>query len=112
MKRTLLLIKSIGLPDITKGENPLAGNIPKLIELAKLNNIPLLFLKYLDKVSTSLKNLAEFYENEHRKALDLIIETSELLDNLGLNYVIFKKMKPFPFTPADIGVLLPSERSY
>jgi len=35
---------------------------------------------------------------------------SSLLEETGISYTVFKTLKPFPYTPADIDVLLWSKR--
>lgn len=107
-----MLIKSIGLPGLVEGEAPPLKEALSLLQLAELNKTPLLYLE-------SLRNLKRYppfeaqlsrYRDKHRKTLDLTALVSSLLEELGIRYTIFKTLKPFLYTPADIDILLRSTR--
>jgi len=108
----LLLIKSIGLPGLMEGKVTPLNEALSLLQLAELNKIPLLFLESLRKFRKHplLEAQHSRYRNKHRKTLDLIALVSSLLEESSIRYTVFKTLKPFPYTPADIDVLLWSER--
>jgi len=105
---TLLLIKSIGLPGIIEGENSPLNKALSLLQLAELNKIPLLYLESLRRFRKHpfLKAQLSRYKNKHRKTLELTVLVSSLLEEFGIPYMIFKTLKPYPPTLADIDVLL------
>jgi len=104
----LPLVKSIGLPGLIEGKVPPLNKAYSLLQLAERNKMLLLFLE-------SLTNLIKYpclevqlsrYRDKYRKTLDLITLASSLLEESGIHYTIFKTLKPFPYTPADIDILL------
>jgi len=109
---SLLIVKSIGLPQVLKGENPLLHEASKLFQLAELNKIPLLFLESLERFRKHPRLESELsrYRNRHEKTIDLIATVSRLFNGLGVRHAIFKTLKPFPYTPVDIDILLWSRR--
>lgn len=111
-KDTLALVKSIGLPGLAEGEAPPLKEALSLLQLAELNKVPLLYLESLRKSRRhlSLEAPLSHCRDKHKKTLDLTALISSLLEELGIRYTIFKTLKPFPYTPADIDVLLWSSR--
>jgi len=109
---TLLLVKSIGLPELVEGEPQPLNKALSLLQLAKLNKIPLLFLESQRKFRNypPLQAQLSHYRDKHKETLDLTALVSSLLEESGMHYTIFKTLKPFPYTPADIDVLLWSNR--
>jgi len=109
---TLLLLKSIGLPGLVEGENPPLNKALSLLQLAELNKIPLLYLEPIRKFGKHplLNAQLSRYRDKHRKTLDLTAQVSSLLEESGIPYTIFKTLKPFPHTPADIDILLRSKK--
>ena len=105
---TLLLVKSIGLPGLIEGENPPLNKTSSFLQLAELNKIPLLFLEFHSEFGKHLKAQLSSYWEKHRKTLKLTALVSSLLEESDICYTIFKTLKPFPHTPADIDVLLRS----
>jgi len=108
---TLLLIKSIGLPGLIEGEGNLPINDLSILQLAELNKIPLFFLeslRILEKYPPFEIQLSR-YRDKQRKTLNLIAMVSGLIEESGIHYTIFKTLKPFPYTPSDIDILLRSK---
>ena len=103
----LLLIKSIGLPDIKKVNVPLHKAL-HLLKVAKLNKVPLPFLESavtLRAWPAYEKTLLQ-YQDRHKKTLNLSMVASRLLEESNVKYSIFKTLKPFKSTPADIDIVL------
>lgn len=111
-KDALSLVKSIGIPGLVEGEAPPPNKASRLLQLAELNKVPLLFLESLGKFGRHLTVEAQLSHcrSKHRKTADLITIISSLLEESGVRYAIFKTLKPFSYTPADIDVLLWSSR--
>jgi len=111
-KDSLLLIKAIGLPQLLEGENPQHNEASKLFQLAELNKITLLFLESLKgfRKPPPLESQLARYRDRHQRTLDLITLVSSQLNSLEIRYTLFKTLKPFPYTPADIDILLWSKR--
>lgn len=109
---TILLIKSIGIPGLIEGEGNLPLNGTSILHLAKLNKIPLFFLESLRKFKKhpTLEIEDSRYRDKQRKTLNLIATFSSLLEESGIHYTIFKTLKPFHYTPADIDVLIYSSK--
>jgi hypothetical protein len=105
---TLLLIKSIGLPGLVEGQAPSHNKALSLLQLAELNKISLLFLESLRKLRRHPPIEAQLsrYRDKHRKTLELTALVSGLLEEASIRYTVFKTLKPFPPTPADIDILL------
>jgi len=109
-KDTLLLVKYIGLPDLVQNKVPSYKEALRFLHLAKLNKTPLLFLESLRKFEDNeyLESQLSWFWERHRKTLNLVALVSRLLKEWDLHYLVFKTLKPFPYTPADIDILLQS----
>uniref|UniRef100_A0A7J3SJU7 Nucleotidyltransferase family protein n=1 Tax=Fervidicoccus fontis TaxID=683846 RepID=A0A7J3SJU7_9CREN len=113
----LALLRAVGSP-LALNQPQVDGRtensyVPELYSMAEANKIP---LTYLNTVSSDEKrNLPEY--NYHytrlRRLLEMISEISELFDREGIDYVIFKTLRPYPEDVSDIDVLnLGSRRDY
>lgn len=71
------------------------------MDLASLNKIELLYAQ-LTHQSKKEESLIQKYN----ETLRTIIEISNSFNDNGLNYAIFKTIKPFPYTPSDIDILI------
>ncbi len=92
------LIEVIGIPGIITGIN--ANYDQELAYLAKINKVELLYALRTNSIGVS--DLIKQYQNTVRIVKDI----SELFNAGGVNYAIFKTIKPFEFTPSDIDVLV------
>ena len=72
----------------------------ELMVLASLNKIDLLYaqLTRSEKEGSLIQ--------KYNETLRTIIEISNDFNDNGLNYAIFKTIKPFPYTPSDIDILI------
>lgn len=113
-KDSLLLIKSIGLPGLIEGDDLSPNEALRLLPLAELNKIPLLFLESLPKTKEHhiLKTRFLQYRKRYEDTLDLVAITSKLLDELGILHTFFKTLRPFSYTPADVDVLFWSKEYF
>jgi hypothetical protein len=78
-------------------------NIPyenEFMDLAALNKIELLYAQLTQS------NKEESLIQKYNETLKTIIDISNDFNDNGLNYAIFKTIKPFPYTPSDIDILI------
>ena len=108
MNDVISSIKLIGIPNMIEPATSL--EVDRAIELfpvAKLNKIALLFLESLKFGDHStLEAHLSCYRSKHMKTLALTSLVSDLFEEEHIQYAIFKTLKPFPYTPSDIDVLL------
>ncbi len=90
------LIRSIGIPSIIEGINSYDESIERL---AKINKVHYLYLT-INKIS--IDSLEEKYKN----IMNLISEIVTIFNHNAIEYVIFKTLKPFPYIPSDIDILI------
>ena len=95
------LLTSIGIPGILDARRNI-GEENELMRLASLNKVELLYAQLTQ--SKKKESLIQKYNETLKK----IIEISNGFNDNGLNYAIFKTVKPFPYTPSDIDILLAS----
>jgi hypothetical protein len=88
-------------------------DIPSFLPTAEQNKIPLLFLKTVacNTKNHKIQHILSRYEEQHKNTLELIASTGNLLEKMGAPYTFFKTLKPFPYTPSDVDVLLWSDNS-
>lgn len=85
----------------------------ELFQIAAMNKIGLFFLESLASLygigwfQPKLKELRRKYQNTQ----NLIVYVASLL-NSKTDYLLFKTLKPFPYTPSDIDVLLRSRDGF
>jgi len=96
------LLSTIGIPGLIETQN--SNRDPRLMELAQLNKIALLYSTVLGD-DIYYKELLPRYE----QLVNTLMQVSIIFNKNGIKYSIFKTIKPFPTTPSDIDVLLPSE---
>ncbi len=105
---TLKLLRTIGSPFSPKEEIPIDScESLKLYNLAVRNKIPILYLETL-KQQGKLSELEAKYEEEKAKYLRFIegvTNVSKILDAGGIEYVIYKTIKPYPAVPVDIDII-------
>jgi len=110
--KALSLVKFIGIPSLIDPIIQLeTREISELLPLAEQNKIPMLFLGLLRKFRKHPPIEAQLsrYKDRHVKTLDLTALISSLLEESDIRYTFFKTIKPFPYTPSDIDVLLRSK---
>jgi len=112
--KSISLVKHIGIPNICKPILKLESNsFPTFLATAEKNKIPLLFLKIAASgiKNHNLQHVLSQYEQRHKNTLGLIAFTAKLLEKMGACYTFFKTLKPFPYTPSDVDVLLLSNEN-
>ncbi|MBT0159175.1 nucleotidyltransferase family protein [Candidatus Bathyarchaeota archaeon A05DMB-2] len=110
--KSSMLVRYIGIPGYQKGLSLQLGieDFQIFLQLAEQNKIPLFFLQAAT-YSKSIKSTLLHYEERYKNTLDLIAYTAALLEKTRVPYALFKTLKPFPYTPSDIDVLLRSDES-
>jgi hypothetical protein len=96
----LELLNTIGVPTVIEGIKRNADK--QLMQLAKINKVALLYSLACGQES---KDLMDSY----RLLIDTLREVSAVFNSNGITYSIFKTIKPFPSTPADIDILISDE---
>jgi len=107
--QTMKLIRTIGSPFIAKKETFVNGvESLELYELAVKNKISLLYLESL-KQQGKLNKQKKRYDEEHvryLRFLEGVEKISRTLDDAGIEYVIFKTIRPYPAVPGDVDLLI------
>jgi len=111
---SIVLVRLIGIPGICKPTTNVGKeSIPNFLSLAEQNKIPLLFLETAayDTKNQNIQHILSQYRERRKNASDLIAFTANLFEKIGVRYTFFKTLKPFPYTPSDVDVLLWSDNS-
>jgi hypothetical protein len=111
--KTASLVKLIGIPGVCKSSSSQlrTEDLQSFLQIAKQNKIPLLFLRAIADKLEDYQFRSELlrYEEKHKKFLDLIVFIAYLLEKVGTHYTLFKTLKPFPYVPSDVDILLLSD---
>ena len=101
------LLRAIGSPfalDQPQASGRL-GNNPELYTMAEANKIPLMYLNTISPKERRVLPEYNYHCTRLCRLLEMISEISELFDKEGIDYVIFKTLRPYPENVADIDVL-------
>jgi len=105
-----LLVQSIGIPGLCDPDISQLNleSVSDFFETAKQNKISLLFLRTVSSVvdGAPFQSTLSDYEDQYKRTLDLAKFVGALLNGIETRYTFFKTMKPFPYTPSDVDVLL------
>jgi len=116
MSLSLELLRIIGSPFAPETEAPIDGSeAPKLYALSARNRMPLFFLYALNRRGSLRKLEAAYYEADanYLRMYDAIRRASTALEDAGVNYTLFKTLRPYPATTVDIdSIILGSGRDY
>lgn len=109
MNPTIKLIQIIGSPFASPLSELALNNsqVSELYTLALKNKIGLYFLETL-KRHQELGDLQSEYDKGYFRYSETVVTAariSNVLDNAGVDHVIFKFVKPYPATPSDVDVL-------
>lgn len=116
MTSTLKLLRTIGSPFVPSSELAVSdGETNQLYQLAVRNKIGLLYLETL-KGWGALGNLQSEYERGYLRYSETVATAARIcavLDAAGIDYVLYKFVKPYPSTPSDVDILfLGSDNDY
>lgn len=109
--QTIRLLHILGSPFV-KPSSGLAindGEAKSLYHLAFRNKVGLFFLDTLKRKGVDLGELQAEHDKGHFRYKETLVTAeniSRVLDSAGIDHVIFKFFKPYPFTPSDVDVLL------
>jgi hypothetical protein len=114
---TQLLVKIIGMPNISPTclNDVSEVTLKRLFPLAVKNKVPILFLEKALKLHSESEYLQTTYKTYSKRASvarSLIRRVCEVLNNVHLDFVIFKTVKPFPSFGADVDVILFSREDF
>lgn len=105
-----LLLKIVGIPnvfepDLSKLES---SNYSFFLKLAKKNKIDFFFLKTIaSKIEDKfIDERLLYFEEKFKKTIELTKFVASTLNNTDVSYTFFKTMKPYPYVPSDVDVLL------
>jgi hypothetical protein len=86
----------------------------QLLDHATVNKIPLLYLDALAKrnVLDGLESEYETFYRRHVMFLNLMGETAQMLEEAGIEYLIFKTIKPYVSVTSDIDILIMNGGDY
>jgi len=107
---TRMLMQTIGLPGMDRKVQQVSDEnfLLRLLPLAARNKVPLFFLEQAVKVNENFNSLKKLYRG-HFEKFELILrflgQLSKTLNELEIDYVLFKTLKPFPFVPVDADLL-------
>jgi len=109
MNKTIKLLRIVGSPGIARKE-PFTDDAEslELYDLAVKNKIPLLYLEEL-KRQGKLNKLKAKLDEEREKYLKFIggVErVSKIFNAAGIEYTLFKTIKPYPAVPGDIDIVI------
>lgn len=105
---------TLSLARLISNDNKSFGEIgvdraARLFKKAEHNKIPLLFLEALGETyQARFSTQAKKYYDAKNAAGYMMAEVADKLNKAEVEYVIFKTLKPFPYAPADIDLLLAS----
>jgi hypothetical protein len=113
MNSTLGVLRAIGSPFVpSDGWSFSASETRQLLDCATDNKIGLLFLETA-KRNTFLGDLEPIYREERERYLQTLVTAQRVacfLEQAGVEYALYKTLKPFPITPNDVDVLLFGDR--
>ena len=108
-KALLTLLRTIGSPLVPNNfqvdENLGNGYDPRLYSIAEANKIPLTYLSTVSLQERKRLPEYDYHYNRLHRLVEVLIKISKLFDEKGINYVIFKTLRPYSEDVADIDVL-------
>lgn len=109
MNLTLEMIRVIGSPFENNNRWFYKRNLlSQIMDCANNNKIGLLFLETVKKFS-ALDEFEPVYQRERERYLKTLVtaqRVGQILEQAGVDYALYKTLKPFPITPNDVDVLL------
>ena len=85
------------------------SKLDNLYYQARMNRIRFYFLSLLHENNFLPRFLAEEYfrlEEKHKRIMEKLVQASSDLDSLGVDFAIFKSVKPYPTTTVDIDIVI------
>jgi len=111
----LRLLKTVGSPLISNsfqaGERLGSYHDPRLYSIAEVNKIPLTYLSTVNLQEKKRLPEYDYHYNRLHRLVEVLVEISKLFDEKGINYVIFKTLKPYSEYVADIDILNTGSRN-
>lgn len=109
--KTEQLVQIIGLPDVDNKQSfeLKLEDFETFFKLAEKNKVHLLFLQSASRLfpeNSVVKSSLSNYEERYQRTIGLTKFVAGVLKREGVSYTFFKTIKPFPYTPSDVDVLL------
>jgi len=105
---TYRILRVIGSPFINSNSKLDTKDVSKLYRYAIKNRMPLLYLKALRKCGR-LGSLEEEYSrlsNRYIKTVEAISRATRVLERAGVDYTLFKSIRPYHEVTVDVDVLV------
>lgn len=108
---TLQIIRIIGSPFIACSPPNLVNEkneTKHLLQIADINKVHLLYIESaikLLKECSQLQFIHSVYRQKYKKVLSSIMDVAKILNDSGIQYAVFKTLKPFPTVPSDVDLL-------
>ncbi|MBC8224471.1 hypothetical protein H8E65_07785, partial [Candidatus Bathyarchaeota archaeon] len=101
------LLRVVGSPFAESTHSVPAEDAQGLYELARRNRMGLLLLTSLgdDDVPASLEEERASMIEKSEETIRLIPRVASILQDAGLNYSLFKTIRPYPYTTVDLDVI-------
>ena len=81
-------------------------SITDLIRYAHKNKVLLYLLLRMNKLPTNLQYFKRTLVNRYEKVNSIIGDIAESLEHQRIEYCVFKTLRPVPYTPVDVDILL------
>ena len=108
--KSTLIVKSIGIPDVCSPNlaHLRIENVPSFLQIAEKNKISLLFLRAIVSGVDGHPFMSALlqYEQRYQRTLELVKFVASILEKEKISYTLFKTLKPFPYVPSDVDILL------
>ena len=108
---TLQIIRIIGSP-LIKSDPPnliyKKNEIKHLLRIADTNKIHLFYIESMIKLlkeCPQLRSIYSAYRQKYQDFLSWIMDIAKILNDSGIQYAVFKTLKPFPVIPSDADLL-------
>jgi len=113
---TLQIIRIIGSPFIEYNPPNLVNEkneIKHLLQIADMNKVRLLYIESAIKLLQEYSQLQFIHSScrqKYKKLLSSIVDIAKILNNSGIQYAVFKTLKPFPSIHSDVDLLAFEEK--
>jgi len=102
---TILLLRIIGSPFVPNPYQQNVTNLRQLYFIAEANKILLTYLNTVNPQERKRLPEYDYHCSRLHRLIEILVEISKLFDEKGINYVVFKTLRPYPEDVADIDVL-------
>lgn len=110
---TFQVLRTLGIPSFIEG-NPFVDVTPECLHTASVNKVDLFYLETLAKFNRIDSSDAELsiLRNKRKKILELAVFLGKIFGENKISYTIMKTLKPFPYSGADVDVIIETPRDF